>query len=155
MSNFHIIIAAERRTPQPSPIGDGEDRSRLAIAVSQSVPTGNTVETPMGEMPEYVSCQSQLHIMTTREDIYSGRIKSAKARELEEVALILQEQAAMGITPDFSDPQYVGVFEWDGNTNYVIQHKGDYSTRTMSYAGWPAITKEQWEGAQQVMEGRT
>ncbi len=118
-----------------------EDRSRMAIPISKSEPTGNTID----DMPEYVAGPVQLHIMATRAEIYKGRIKSALANGWEEIALILQEQAAMGIVPDFSDPQYVMVVEWDGNPNYVICHKGDYSTRTMGYAGWPDITKEQYD----------
>jgi hypothetical protein len=43
------------------------------------------------------------------------------------------------------DPQIVGVFEWDCQARYVIQHKGDYSARTMGFAGWPEITKEQFD----------
>lgn len=62
----------------------------------------------------------------------------------------------MGAFPgDITDDQFVMVAEWDGVSPYVIMHKGDYSARNMEYSGWPAITKEQWEGAQQVMEGRT
>jgi hypothetical protein len=52
------------------------------------------------------------------------------------------------LPPDFSDPQFVMVVEWDGISPYVIQHKGDYSTRTMEYAGWPQITKEQHDAIQ-------
>ena len=150
---FHIIIQQERRVALITE--HGEDRSRLAHAISAAVPTGNTIQGPIGDMPEYVAGPVQLHITATRADIYEGRIKSALARGAEEVALILQEQAAMGIVPDFSDPQYVGVFEWDGQSPYIIQHKGDYSARTMGYAGWPDLTKEQYDAAQEVMEGRT
>ena len=46
---------------------------------------------------------------------------------------------------DFSDPQFVMVVEWDGASPYVIQHKGNYSTRNMGYAGWPDLTKEQFD----------
>lgn len=122
--SFHIIIQQERRT-QPE---------RMAQAISQSIPTGDG---------EYIAGPVQLHIMATRAEIYSGRIKNALANGWEEIALILQEQAAMGVVPDFSDPQYVGVFEWDGQSPYIIQHKGDYASRTMGYAGWPSMTKEE------------
>lgn len=135
MTYFHIIIQQERRT----------EPERMAIPIGTSVPTGKTIEGPMGAMPEYVAGPVQLHIMATRAEIYSGRIKNALANGWEEIALILQEQAAMGVVPDFSDPQYVGVFEWDGQSPYIIQHKGDYSARTMGYAGWPSITKEQYD----------
>lgn len=56
---------------------------------------------------------------------------------------------------DWSDPQFVGVFEWDLRSPFVIAHKGDYAARTMGYAGWPDLTQEQFDGAQEVMEGRT
>ena len=101
---FHIIIQQERRT-QPE---------RMAIPIGTSVPTGNTVDTPMGSMPEYVAGPEQLHTMS-----------------------------AAGLPENISDPQFVGVFEWDGSAPYIIQHKGDYASRTMGYAGWPSMTKEE------------
>ena len=52
----------------------------------------------------------------------------------------------MGTLPEMlDDPQFVMVVEWDGISPYVIQHKGDYSARTMEYAGWPQIIKEEWD----------
>lgn len=101
---YHIIIQTERRT-QPE---------RMAIPIAKMEPTGTTVETPMGEQPEYVSGPTQLH--------------------------------HMGALPENIDnEQFVMVAEWDGTSPYVIQHKGNYSARTMGYAGWPEITKEQYE----------
>ncbi len=56
---------------------------------------------------------------------------------------------SMGVFPgDVSDPQFVMVAEWDGTSHYVIQHKGDYATRNLSFSGWPEITKEQFEALQ-------
>jgi hypothetical protein len=52
---------------------------------------------------------------------------------------------AQKLPPDFSEPQFVMVAEWDGVSPYVIQHKGDYSKRNMAYAGWPDLTKDQYE----------
>jgi len=57
----------------------------------------------------------------------------------------LHTHSAAGLPANLNDPKFVGVFEWDGVSPYVIQHKGDYSTRTMGYAGWPDITKEQFD----------
>ena len=52
----------------------------------------------------------------------------------------------MGTLPEnIDDEQFVMVVEWDGISPYVIQHKGDYSARTMEYAGWPQIIKEEWD----------
>ena len=68
----------------------------------------------MGDMPEYVAGPVQLHT-----------------------------HSAAGLPANISDPQFVMVAEWDGISPYVIAHKGDYSARTMGYAGWPSITKEQ------------
>ena len=52
----------------------------------------------------------------------------------------------MGSLPEnIDDEQFVMVVEWDGISPYVIQHKGDYSARTMEYAGWPQIIKEEWD----------
>ena len=53
--------------------------------------------------------------------------------------------AADLVETDFSDPQFVMVASWDGASPYVIQHKGDYSKRNMAYAGWPDLTKEQYD----------
>lgn len=135
MSNFHIIIAAERRTPQPSPIGDGEDRSRLAIAVSQSVLAGGIVQGPMGDMPEYGTGPTQLHTRGVGVMNIDGVLHVKRKVDGVEVLEVWNFQ---------DDPQIVGVFEWDGNPNYIIQHKGDYAAVTMRYAGWPEITQEQW-----------
>jgi len=55
----------------------------------------------------------------------------------------LHTHSAAGLPANIDDTQFVMVAEWDGVSPYVICHKGDYSTRTMGYAGWPEITKEQ------------
>lgn len=94
----------------------GEDRSRLAIPISTAVPTGNTISGPIGDMPEYVVGPVQLHT-----------------------------HSAAGLPENLDDPQFVMVAEWDGQSPYVIQHKGDYSARTMGYAGWPNLTKEEYD----------
>ena len=112
--SLHIIIQQERRTPVATELG--EDRSRLAHAISTSVPTGKTIEGPMGAMPEYVAGPAQLHT-----------------------------HSHAALPENLADAQFVGVFEWDGRAPYVIAHKGDYSARTMGYAGWPSITKEQYD----------
>lgn len=145
MSTFHIIIQQERRTPvvkerrvylgeyfdtyELDENGDeclvqhelepdnfeivrDEDRSRLAIKIGTSVPTGNIIN----DMPEYVAGPVQLHT-----------------------------HSAASLPENLDDQQFVMVAEWDGQSPYVIQHKGDYSARTMGYAGWPDITKEQYD----------
>ena len=103
---FHIIIQTERRT-QPE---------RMAIPIGTSIPTGNTIQGPMGDMPGYVAGPVQLHT-----------------------------HSAAGLPANLDDPQFIGVFEWDGQSPYVIQHKGDYSARTMEFYGWPAITKTEFD----------
>ena len=57
----------------------------------------------------------------------------------------LHTHSAAGLPENITDPQFVMVAEWDGKSPYVIQHKGDYSARTMGYAGWPELTKEQFD----------
>ncbi len=111
---LHIIIAAERRTPRQTPLG--EDRSRLALGIAPVVPTGNTISTPMGDRQEYVAGPEQLHTMSDA-----------------------------GLPENLADAQFVGVFEWDGRAPFVIAHKGDYAAVTMRYAGWPEITKEEFD----------
>lgn len=103
---YHIIIQQERRT----------EPERMAQVIGTSVPTGNTIDGPIGPMPEYVAGPTQLHTFS-----------------------------AAGLPENLDDPQFVMVAEWDGQSPYVIQHKGDYSARTMGYAGWPDITKEQYD----------
>lgn len=103
-----------------------EDEPRqLAQPISQAIPTGNTID----GKPEYIAGPAQLHTIT-----------SANLSILEDDVL----------THDFSDPQFVMVVEWDLHSPYVIQHKGDYSKRTLSYAGWPSLTKEQYDAANPV-----
>jgi len=106
---FHIIIQQERRTITATEFG--EDRSRLAQAISQSLPTGNIIN----DTPEYIAGPVQLHT-----------------------------HSHAGLPANLDDQQYVAVFEWDGQSPYVICHKGDYSARTMGFAGWPDITEEQY-----------
>jgi len=106
MKNFHIIIQQERRT----------EPARMAVLIGTSVPTGKTIEGPMGAMPEYVAGPAQLHT-----------------------------HSAAGLPANIDDPQFVMVAEWDGQSPYVICHKGDYATRTMHYSGWPEMTKEQYD----------
>jgi len=94
---------------------------RVALPIGTSIPTGNMVD----GFPEYVAGPVQLHTIT---DANLNRIVGEES-----------------LPPDFSDPQFVMVAEWDGQSPYVIQHKGDYSARTMEYAGWPDLTKEQFD----------
>jgi len=83
-----------------------------------AIPIGTSIPTGniINDMPEYVAGPVQLHT-----------------------------HSAAGLPENIIDPQFVMVAEWDGQSPYVIQHKGDYSTRTMGYAGWPDITKEQFD----------
>ena len=125
MTYYHIIIQQERRT-QPE---------RMAQAISSTVQQGD----------EYVAGPVMRHIMASRGEIYAGRIKTAIANGDEAEALLLQEQAAMGITPDFSDQQYVMVAEWNLSDPHVVVHKGDYAARNLQFGGWPSITREEWD----------
>ena len=42
---------------------------------------------------------------------------------------------------DWSDPQFLGVFEWDCKSPYVVVHKGEYVPR---FFGWPQITEKDY-----------
>ncbi len=57
----------------------------------------------------------------------------------------LHTHSAAGLPANIDDPQFVMVAEWDGISPYVVCHKGNYSARTMAFAGWPGITKEQFD----------
>lgn len=66
------------------------------------------------------------------------------------LAIVAEDQlittTAESITSDYMhDPHFITVVEWDLRSPYVVQHKGDYSARTMGYAGWPDLTKEQFD----------
>ena len=98
----------EREYPMPNP--------RLANPISQAVATGNTVQGPMGEMPEYVAGPAQLHTHT-----------------------------AFNVLEAIDNPQFVMVAEWDLQAPYVTVHKGDYSKRNLHFGGWPELTKEQFD----------
>lgn len=146
---FHIIIQQERRVPLITE--HGEDRSRLAHAISAAVPTGNTIQGPMGVMPEYVAGPAQLHSHTPTHPVRWVTVMVPNPAERpedwdEEIDGIWPAEIDAGhYENDISDPQFVGVFEWDGRAPYVIAHKGDYSAVTMRYAGWPDMTKEQYD----------
>ena len=71
-----------------------------------------------------------------------GEDRSRLAFDISE-QLHTMSEAALPVNLD--DPQFVGVFEWDLRSPYVIQHKGDYSAVTMRFAGWPELTKEQYD----------
>lgn len=43
------------------------------------------------------------------------------------------------------DENILMVVEWDQLSPYVICHKGDYSATDLRFAGWPEITKEEYD----------
>jgi len=43
------------------------------------------------------------------------------------------------------DTNIIGIFEWDQKSPYVLQHKGDWSAVSCRGAGWPGLTKEQYD----------
>lgn len=132
MSAYHIVIATERRTAQETPMG--LDTSRLAVSVTHSTPTGKMIKGPWGESPEYVAGPPQLHTMSSAD--------------------LRKTVGEVTMPPDFSDPQFVMVAEWDLRSPFVVVHKGDYSARTMGCAGWPDVTKDQYD-ATEVLAGRS
>ena len=70
----------------------------------------------INDMPEYVAGPAQLHTHT-----------------------------AFNVLEAIDNPQFVMVAEWDLQAPYVTVHKGDYAARTMGFAGWPDLTKEQYD----------
>jgi hypothetical protein len=82
--------------------------------------------------------------------MYHIIIQTERRTQHERMAIpILEQLHHMGALPEnIDDEQFVMVAEWDGTSPYVIQHKGDYSARTMEYAGFPQITKEQYDAIQ-------
>jgi len=40
--------------------------------------------------------------------------------------------------------------EWDGSSPWITVHKGDIADLKMAYAGWPMVTKAQWEAANSI-----
>jgi uncharacterized protein YigE (DUF2233 family) len=49
------------------------------------------------------------------------------------------------VVNDFSNILYAA--EWDGSSPWITAHKGDIADLKMAYAGWPMVTKEQWEAS--------
>jgi len=37
--------------------------------------------------------------------------------------------------------------EWDGVSPWIVVHKGSIADLKMAYAGWPMVTREEWEAA--------
>jgi hypothetical protein len=37
--------------------------------------------------------------------------------------------------------------EWDGVSPWIVVHKGSIADLRMAYAGWPMVTREEWEAA--------
>lgn len=66
-------------------------------------------------------------------------------RMAESIGEQLHCQMASALPENMDDPQFVVIAEWDGVSPYVIEHKGDYAARTMGFAGWPDLTKEQFD----------
>ena len=93
-----------------------QERRTQSERMAISISTSTPTGNIVNDMPEYVAGPVQLHT-----------------------------HSAASLPENISDPQFVMVAEWDGQLPYVIQHKGDYSARTMGYAGWPDITKEQFD----------
>jgi len=66
------------------------------------------------------------------------------------LAIVAEDQlittTAESITSDYmDDPHFITVVEWDLRSPYVVQHKGDWATQKVRGAGWPDITKEQFD----------
>lgn len=76
-------------------------------------------------------------------------IQQERRTQPERMAIPISDQlhshSAAGLPENLDDPQFVMVAEWDGQSPYVIQHKGDYAVRAMGYAGWPDMTKLEFE----------
>ena len=122
---FHITIQTERRT-----LFQDEVVQELV-----SNPCDENGE-PLGEPKEI--------LITKRVPIRQGAIAVSEQ---------LHSFSSATLPENLSDPQFVMVAEWDGSAPYVLQHKGDYASRNMGYAGWPEITKEQWVSQQADLMG--
>ena len=65
---------------------------------------------------------------------------------------IIEQLHSLSYAPipnNISDEQFVGVFEWDGVSEYVIVHKGNYAERSMEYLGWPRLTEAEYEATKE------
>jgi hypothetical protein len=127
---YHIIIQTERRTP---------------IVTERKVYIGEYIDTH--EVDEDGG-EYTVQVQMTPDDPASWETVTNVDRSRLAIP-ILEQLHHMGALPEnIDDPQFVMVVEWDGISPYVIEHNGDYSARTMEYAGWPQITKEQYDAIQ-------
>ena len=123
---FHIIIQQERRTP---------------VVKERRVYLGEYFDTY--ELDENGDeCLVQHELEPDNFEIVRDEDRSRMAQSILDQ---LHSHSAAGLPVNLDDPQFIMVAEWDGQSPYVIQHKGGYSARTMGYAGWPSITKEQYD----------
>lgn len=126
MSNYQIIIATERRTP---------------VVTERRIYKGEYINTY--ELDEHGDeCCVQIEADPANFEIVLDEDRSRLAQDINGQ---LHSFSAAGLPENLDDPQFVMVAEWDGVSPYVIQHKGDYAARTMGYAGWPDLTKEQYD----------
>ena len=142
--NYQIIIATERRT----------EPERMATAITSTVQQGDEFVAGPQQLHSYTAADLRVKVYrdepnpTPRPDGWPGLPEDGcdaeewieRCGEWPETVRVFDHYEE----PDFSDPRFVMVAEWDGHSPYVVVHKGDYSTRNMAYAGWPEITEEQF-----------
>lgn len=133
--SYHIIVAQERRSPVETPLGI--DTSRLAID-SDGQLHSCTENMPVKWVPNIIPNPQEKPADWDDPPADWDEERSGKWEQVP-----WQDTIDAGHT-EFSveNPQFVGVFEWDLRSPYVILHKGTYVPH---FAGWPDLTKEQYD----------
>lgn len=118
MKNYHIIIATERRT--------GERK------------------TPFTET-------GQLHCLAEKCGYWAEGEKTPNGPQPED-----WDEEIDGLWPAFKygpnvwvdsvdNPNLLYVAEWDGKAPFVTVLKGDHAARKLDFAGWPAVTRDEFD----------
>jgi len=128
---FHIIVATEKR--QPTIIQTRKEYVGMIVE-----------ETCIDEDGDEYIVEHWLDVDDPTAWVDKG-YEMPNPRLAQSINDQLHTYSAAGLPANIDDPQFVMVAEWDGKSPYVICHKGDYSARTMEYAGWPDLTKEQFD----------
>ena len=50
------------------------------------------------------------------------------------------------------NPNVIYAVEWDQQSPFVVVHKGKLGDANMGFAGWPMVTKDEWEAQVKAQE---
>ena len=76
-------------------------------------------------------------------------IQTERRSEPRQLATVANEQLhTLGeVVNHLDDPNILYAAEWDQVSPWLVLHKGSITDLKMSYAGWPSVTKDEWDAA--------